>query len=329
MLTKAPLFELNLNLHESIRWKHIIEHYKDQLDDIVLEINETLEKITSSVYFNWIISPIINIFKSFNCCMYADELVYFSKVFNISFEKLLILQLYYEISAACTSIGTKINNKNAMFRTMDWPLDFLKKLTLDLKVTKNNNILYYATTWLGYVGMLTITVPNSHSLAINFRSTQTTTIWTVIKNAIKSMSLKWPIGYAMRHVADEQYSYKSAMQFLKTVNLISPCYITVCHKRDLPFVIIRDPTNYIIHTDDNMCQTNCDFNKREPNILYSVERRELGYNTIKNNHNNFHSIDDIIDQLAVHPIINNDTIYLCVMIPKSGKHRSFIIDNMY
>jgi hypothetical protein len=74
--------------------------------------------------------------------------------------QLVLLQLVYEASAACTSIvvpqdPTQGDSIPQHIRTMDWGMEFLRPLTIEVEFTKGGRTLYVATTWVGYVGVLT------------------------------------------------------------------------------------------------------------------------------------------------------------------------------
>jgi hypothetical protein len=101
--------------------------------------------------------------------------------------QLVLLQLVYEASAACTSIivpqdpakvscpiaphprldSTLIVHVRVCvcsrgqasapqhIRTMDWGMEFLRPLTIEVDFVKGGRTQYLATTWVGYVGVLT------------------------------------------------------------------------------------------------------------------------------------------------------------------------------
>jgi hypothetical protein len=93
------------------------------------------------------------------------------------------------------------------------------------------------------------------------------------------------------------------------------------------YVINSSPSNEITFsqkTQKYTIQTNCDFDKFEPNILYSVERRKMVKKLIKSKSNNFNSIDELIKSFYKFPVLNEETIYLCLMSPILCTHESII-----
>ena len=85
---------------------------------------------------------------------------------------------------------------------------------------------------------------------------------------------------------------------------------------------IQGTNDYKIDRGDYIVQTNCDQCKTAPNILYSLERRMMVTDEINLKKNNFRSINELIDSITRFPVINEETIYLAIMSPKTGLHYS-------
>lgn len=327
-MTKSPKRILNLDLPANQRWNDILDEFNPQLEKIKPILIKLIEQYIGKLYY--LISPIIKTFSALGKIMYYDEIKAISEKIKISFEYVLMLQLCYEASACCTSIATKVNNINVFFRTMDWPLDFLKDLTIDLEFQKKGKTVFYATSWIGYVGILTATVPEKYSLAVNFRNTKNLSISSVIGNITSIISMYWPIGYLIRHICEENMPYEKMLHHLHKTYLVSPCYITVCNSSNEPVVITRDPVGYKDMNNNYIVQTNCDQcdqNKKylPNNILYSLQRSKLANKIIKKYNNNFESIENLVSLLFNYPIDNDETIYYSIMIPSENIHYSIIV----
>ena len=141
-IKEVPTYILNLDLPESQRWIPILSLYKSKFDvirqniDMMLNINNLSQYLIGSI-----ISELLHKVK------YLDELKCISEVMNIQLEKLILLQLSYEMSAACTTICTKVKGKSIMFRTMDWPMDFLKDLTINVRFIKGGKTVFIGTRY--------------------------------------------------------------------------------------------------------------------------------------------------------------------------------------
>jgi hypothetical protein len=135
--------------------------------------------------------------------------------------------------------------------------------------------LYTATTWAGYIGILTGVRPHCFSVSINYRKLTK----NPFGNILKTLSLSWPVSYAVREALWSCHSYETAVEFFKKISLISPVYITICGvKKDEGCLITRspdkvdhiislnkfesenDPTlNYPAKNEKFILQTNCDW----------------------------------------------------------------------
>lgn len=238
--------------------------------------------------------------------MYYDELLSISNMTKISLDKLLIMQLIYELSSACTTIVTK---DKIMYRTMDWPMLFLKDLTIEVEFVKHGKALFKATTWVGYVGIFTAMNYNYHyAVAVNYRRTKEIDLMSFIGNAIATLNMKWPIGYYVREVFSKNVNYQTAKQSFKDVTFISPTYISMSSEEEC-CVLTRDAEQlYNERTSLPLIQTNVDFDKSTPDILYSNQRRVICQDVLTNS-------DDFATHLSVFPIINEETIYCNVIDP--------------
>ena len=316
-------YKFDLDKSPSQRWEPILNDFKDAFPKLQLTIESIMKAtgVTGLVYSS--LKAVINSYK--NKVLFYDELVYISSVTGIEFEKLLLMQLLYEASAACTCIITKVNGKHVMVRTMDWDMPILKDITIELEFVKNGKTLFIAPTWVGCVGVFTVHIPEKYSIAINYRRTKPIGFMSLSQNVYRVMKMAWPISYLIRTVGESEMNYESAIKSLQQSDIVSPCYITLYNSNDKSCVITRDTSNHNTFTlsekQDYIIQTNSDDNSNkvsEENILYSTERYGIAESLIKNNNNNWKDENSLLKNICVHPIINEETVYMCVMIPKLG-----------
>lgn len=115
--------------------------------------------------------------------------------------------------AHCTSIvvdgpdGTPIH-----FRTMDWGdadrttlgggMPELKAITVMIDFQRDGKTVYSATTWAGYVGVLTGMRHGGWSVSVNFRVTEDWgSLKGFLKNAWAGVTSSWPVGFLNRYVS--------------------------------------------------------------------------------------------------------------------------------
>lgn len=318
--------------------KILLDHI-DYLPILKLEIDKLLGK------FGVFISGIKLIFDwtDKSKILYYDEICYFAKQINTDPYKVLMIQMIYEMSSACTSAILSFNGEDFYFRTMDSRFDFLKNITIGLNLKRNREYIGKVITWVGYVGYLTaINTFNNYTLAINYRKPENVTLTSLFKNLYRTTSLEtWPIGYLIREIIDNRMVLNSATDMIFKFKLADPCYITVLSPDDnKSFIITRDCDKLVDVRTTNLIQTNCDwisienilddknkafeFSNTPENILWSLERTIL----IKRIQDQIDkkiitTIDDITRSLLKFPVYNNETIYFCYQFQNSLK--SYIV----
>ena len=208
---------------------------------------------------------------------------------------------------------------------MDWDMDILKKVTVNLVFKKDNQVLFGATSWVGYVGIMTGMISGQYTVALNYRRSN----GSLFDNFMRTLAQKWPIGYLIRYVLENGYSLGQALDMFKHTLLIAPCYITLSDSQNKCYNIIRDHDkliNYIV-SNDWICQTNndpgChDINK---NILWSIERRDKVNDIILKESQNWNSYEDIMKSFLVNPILNEETVYCVLMGVKAGGYEATVV----
>ncbi|AGD92707.1 acid ceramidase-like protein [Megavirus lba] len=309
IMTQIQYYDFDLNKSADKIWKDIFYEFKNQIPQFQQELKKIIQPYSHILN---LIKLMPNFIRRGNA-MYYDEISYISDKMEMDMHEIILLQLIYETTSACTTAVIDVNNDKFYLRTMDWPFDFLKNVTIGLNIMRDNQLIAKAITWLGYIGLLTVTnIEHDYSIAINYRRTINLDLSAIVKNAHRTISMKWPIGYLVRYIIENNFTFSKAKTYFINTELISPCYITMFDKNNSSYIITRNCDKSINVRSDNLIQTNCDFNKSEPNILYSVERREYIrkiIEKIKNTENKI-SYRKLIKTISKFPIINNDTIYI-------------------
>lgn len=317
---KVKRYALNLDDPKSERWNQIIDKYKDYFPKVLEEIDNILDEV--GVISKNAILATVSVYEKLEMFMYKEELRSISKRANIPLNKLILMQLCYEMFSACTSVGFKFKERNVHFRTMDWDMPFLKYMTIEVEFIKNGKTLFIAPTFVGYVGIFTAIAKNKYSIALNYRRSN----GTLLGNVQKALRMIWPAGYLLRNVMEKEYDIDTLIDVLCKTELISPCYITIVSPINDIIVLVRDSKKLVEKkTDDNyLIQTNID-SLSNLNILYSDERIEFAKNVIQNM--KCESYYDILKDFFLFPIINEETIYVSIMDPSAGFVNTFIPKN--
>lgn len=310
-MKEINFFDFDLDIIPENRWKHIFDAFEEKIPELKKNINKIIVSYGSLSDIGDIFIKLIPNSK----ILYYQELSYIAKRIGLSIFEILILQLTYEISSACTTAIFEIGDEKFFLRTMDWPLQFLKDITIGLRIIRNNLVIAQVTTWLGYVGFLTVTnIINNCSYAVNYRRTSNLSFISIIKNLVRILNMNWPIGYLIRFITEVNIDLHTAIELLSTTQLISPCYITIYAPNDKSCILTRDCNKLDNIRYNNLVQTNCDHDKIEPNILWSLERIALikkVYWKLKNKKNKFFlSSKKLLKSFLREPVLNNQTIYI-------------------
>ncbi|XWV24464.1 mg760 protein [Tupanvirus deep ocean] len=302
-------YDFDLQLPAAKRWGAIFDAHSDYLPKLQTNLRNILNQFG---LLPSLIKPIYNMTSESNI-LYYDEIRYIAERVGFSPFEALLMQLIYETSSACTATVLNIGTKKFFFRTMDWPMLFLKDITIGLNIKRGSKLIGKVTTWLGYVGFLTATnTTNNYTVVINYRQTKKINLTSLASNLYRTISMNWPIGYLVRHIIENSFDIVAAKNSLETAPLISPCYITFYVPDHQSYIITRDSDKSVDTRIDNLIQTNCDWNKTEPNILWSLERIE----SIKKIQKIIdESIDDlssseILTLLLKYPVLNEETVYV-------------------
>lgn len=324
---QVKFYDFDLLTSAEEKWGPIFDAHSQFLPEAIKEIKKLIDSFGFATtviksFYEWCDKSDI---------YYYDEIKYIASRLGFDPFHVLLMQLIYETSTACTA--TVINyddNKKLFFRTMDWPLMFLKDLTIGLNVKRGDKLIAKVITWVGYVGFLTASnTVEGYTVTINYRQTVEPTIINMMYNLNRIRQLIWPIGYLVREIMEKRTKEDNAISILQGREIVSPCYITIYSHTSSSCIITRDCHKTVDLRNDNLVQTNCDWGKTNPDILYSVERREKVQQIQKK------VLDDkitneaeIVDLLSQSPIINEETVYLVIMYGNDSTTDSATDSNM-
>jgi hypothetical protein len=253
------------------------------------------------------------------------------KVQGISLSELVAIQYAYEYFAQCTSVG--INPKKSTsgpihVRTMDWPLDFLTPLTIELEYYKDGESLFKATSWLGFTGVFTgmRTGGNNerYSISLNYRSVSNENYLNRITGFFNSK--RFTAGQLIRSTLETVDDFGKAVSNLKSTSLLSPCYFTIIgsfHGHGLVIQREANPENQITYQSlrklDYIVQTNADqtspLDINSKDIFNSEDRlKSIESSMIKVSKSGNQDLE-IWKMMEKYPVCSDITIYGTIMKP--------------
>ena len=312
---KVNEFDINLD-RGGDKWHQLIEYYKHDIRKVYKSLREEIDtlfgKLFSSI-LSWLPEPIV---------YYKSEIEYIANECGIPVGHMAAIQLVYEFAAKCTTIMVeKEEGVVSMFRTLDWDLRLLKNLTVKLNFYSGGKHIYSATSWAGFVGILTAMKPNVGCVAVNFRCSKE---GSFASNLLQMGMLQWPISYLIRKAMEEQDTFEGLEKTLKENVCVAPCFISLCHSTDITRcqIITKDRDKYkveYVRDKKYLIQTNiCNIESfdEQIDILHSLDRIKTAESVLEDKGHN------LFDNLQVFPIINEETIYVSIMVPDKGLYEN-------
>lgn len=344
----CPRHMVNLDDPPELRWAGVMAAHLHQLPAVL----ETIEHVLGTGVGASLASTAFGGLTKAGKIKFGAELQGIAEAANLEVGKVALMQVAYEVFAACTSIVVDMDSEVLgqapgsripfHIRTMDWPMEQLIPLTCEVDFVRGGRVLFSATTWPGYVGVMTGIKPDAFSLSVNYRRTDrgaSNMLKEVIWNMVMGLANSWPVSFLVREVLEQDISYAAAVESLQQSRLMAPTYITVAGTAAGEGTIItraRDPKIVLPkwHLSDNgpVVQTNRDWFQDDDsaveaagegrgadiNICHSIERSCLARAAIASlaAHRSPHELWLL---MSTAPCRAEDTIYTTAMCPKSGE----------
>jgi len=308
---------------------------KDQWEEILnnkkyLAVAQKLAKtaykdlIDSCGTFGFSLDKMLTITNKFKCFLnikrrYLKELKLLSILSN-SGKDLVLSNLIYELTKYgeykynftwCSSAAVYTKSGMVHTRNMDWPMDELKRKTIELEFHGAKAGSFTAITFPGYTGVLTGIAPDRFSASINM----------MIEDYGISLRGK-PISFILREVFEECESYEDAVEFLEHSDSFAPGFIHIVGieegENNVIGIMPKEYQNFTYEDDGTgLCITNhipdSDFDDEEWEVD-SVERLDFLNSEIENVKN--------MEQAhrMMRKIKNEDTKHTITMCANTGEY---------
>ena len=335
----CPRYVVDLDAPASERWNHVVADYKDKLSSVVTMTEDILGTGVGATIATSVFATAANV----GWVHYSEELIGIAKATGIPLGKVVLLQIAYEAFAACTSIV--VNGPDGYplhIRTMDWEMEELQPLTIEVDFMKSGVLVHRATTWAGYVGVLTGLRANGFSVSVNYRRSLAGAeegVKGILHNLTRGFAGHWPVSFLLREVMESETTYEGAVAALQQSELMAPVYLTIAGvKKNEGCVLTRDREaaggmiseqlcdgNDLGIDDGNLSvvQTNmdihlCDGNDSEndwQDICDSRVRRRFAKAALVGEI----TMEDLWKLVSVAPCKAHDTVYTTSMVPKTSE----------
>lgn len=255
---------VNLDDAPGTRWNHIVEAYKHKLPEVMRMIDGLMGCRVVADGVGGIFTAVTQSGNMY----YHEEIAGIAKTTGLSVGKVAVMQIAYEVFAACTSIIVDVEAKTLgeglegripfHIRTMDWEFEELQELTIEVDFVRNGRTVFSATTWPGYVGVLTGVRQGVGSVSVNYRRSlkgATQGAAAILDNMLAGMRQAWPVSFLVREALSRCTSFDEFQGALQQSDLMAPTYLTIAGPEEGQGAVITRNRKYTvgdpINTDDH------------------------------------------------------------------------------
>jgi len=169
-----------------------------------------------------------------------------AQAFNLSLGVAALLNYIYEAEAGCTSIvartpsGTMLHGRNLDFSMPS----VLSSLTMQVQFTRSGQPLILATTYAGYVGVLTGLRIGGYSVTVDQRQSG-----IVLENLIEAFLVhnSTSVAALVRNTLENFSGYTDALTELSKLPIVAPVYFIVGGLAGNEGAIITRDRNYAVN----------------------------------------------------------------------------------
>jgi len=245
-----------------------------------------------------------------------------------------LFNLGYEVSDACTSIvaqttdGTVLHARNLDFWAGMGFTDSLKNMTFKADFRRSGRTVFKATTFAGFVGILSGIKPGGFSITINTRF-YPGGIMQMFYEIIAAMEEKNAslVSFLSRNVLNNENDFESALYGLSNDELIADVYYTVAGSKPGQGAVLsrnrHNATNVWRLMPPQrwfLVQTNYDHWTQPP---WFDDRVVPATNALKAIGQSSLSQAGLFGVLSVKPVLNIQTTYSILGVPKNGSWSSW------
>lgn len=177
---QPPVFRINLSHPPEERYTALAHIYKDRMRSVTNIFDDVIHSLSPKIPKK----PIHWLARLFLHRLYTDEetaeIRGISRVTGIDLYLLICLNVVLDLLMGCTSGGVRILDglwtRMVHFRTLDWGMDPLRSLIVQLEFVRDDapdKVLATCITYVGFVGVLT-GVRKDLSVSLNFRAVHDT-----------------------------------------------------------------------------------------------------------------------------------------------------------
>lgn len=273
----------------------------------------------------------------------TQEMQGIAAIADLPLHLVIAFNTFLDMMMGCTS-GTaplKQTGEILHFRTLDWEMEELRPLVIQVEFIRSGSIVARAVTYAGYTGILT-GVRRGLSISLNYRAHPSNRPTSMrLHQILVLMGFRRSISSVLRNFLLSPGAPPSLDALRSTLPTMptSMCYLTfsdgknsLIFEKDLNTAVIREPLDGFIVTtnvDDAIhaldeiqikeyMKTQGSLEGRDWLIMNSKERRCVVEDAWKKGKEA--TLKTLVEWLKTWPVKNEFTHFACVMSPGTGSH---------
>ncbi|GMR57533.1 hypothetical protein PMAYCL1PPCAC_27728, partial [Pristionchus mayeri] len=333
-------YTINLDLEEHERWREIATEFGPRMQSAIDVVKTMVDWVGGEDAWG----ALLDLMTSAPDMLtepYKSEIKAIADLTGIQLEQLTLLNLFYEIAQACTSlVAIDEHGKTFHGRNLDFGLWFvwnptehtweltrkLKDLMVQYEFKKNDKLLFKAVTFAGHLGLLTAVRPGAFSVSVNTRfGTSTDFLTNFFLNGLQSDQQF--VLYALRDIMTNCETFEQAKTYLETEQFLARAYFTL-GSVDGAVIITRAYTTMdheaVIDTKQPngwyVLETNYDWNEDD---IFLDDRTKPGNKCMQQLGRHRVTKEGIFQVMSSKQNLNKSTVYTVIMEIATGALYTF------
>ncbi|KAL9983019.1 hypothetical protein ACROYT_G005140 [Oculina patagonica] len=315
---QAPTYTIDLDLAPEERWVNITKKYAEYSAQIMAAIHTRIPAFVFPLVEKLAVSMDEHFPEPF-----PAEMKGVSKGLNLSLADTILLNIFYDLSAFCTSIVAQDKDGNVFHgRNLDYSFsETLRNLTFISNFQSKGKVIYTGVTFAGQVGLLTAQRPKSVTITLDERDQGF--LWENIFEAIFNKNAV-PITFLIRDVVStDGMDFTHAVKKLSHVSLIADGYLIVGGVKVGEGAVVtrnRESTADVWKLSPDaamspwfLVETNYDHWTTPPP---SDDRRHPAEKALTKLTQGKLTPQSLFKVMSIHPVLNNKTVYTTIMQAK-------------
>ncbi|KAL2220315.1 beta subunit of N-acylethanolamine-hydrolyzing acid amidase-domain-containing protein [Thermoascus aurantiacus ATCC 26904] len=181
-----PVYKIDLSRPPSLRYVELATLYRDQLRSLTALFDALVRAIYPTIPLGLVRGLARLCLRRLYTAEETEEIRGISRATGIEMYLLVSFNVLLDLLMGCTSGGVRVKagedmqTKMLHFRTLDWGMDALRSLLVQLEYIRSpetEKVLATSITYVGFVGVLT-GVRKTLSVSLNFRPTHNASSWS-------------------------------------------------------------------------------------------------------------------------------------------------------